>query len=59
VFGLGQFATGYAAIGQMALAYYGLAQIALAVHAWTPQHCDPEARRFFRLLWEWLTRQGK
>jgi len=52
LFGIGQFAAGYAAIGQFVIAYYGLAFWGWAEYLWSPEHKDPQAAAFFKMLAE-------
>jgi hypothetical protein len=50
LFGVGQFATGYAAIGQFGLGKYVLGQAGLGKYVWSMSRADPEAIEFFKSL---------
>ena len=51
---LGQLGIGVLAVGQYGMGYYALAQMGSGEYLWSQRHVDPEAQRFFGVLWEWL-----
>jgi len=50
-FGVGQLATGLAAVGQLGFGRYVLAQAGVGTYVWSQARCDPEAVQYFTDLW--------
>lgn len=54
--GLGQLTTGHIAVGQLAFGEYVLAQLGFGAHVWDTRGVDIQARQFFTLVWQLLSK---